>query len=469
MIMQLNRYLFLTLLFFYGAYLNAQGYQAMHGSPYAGSSAIFNNPAASVHSAYQWELTLFATQLKMSSNSLYLNNFSFQNNSAATLSLKEGMASRFFHMNFDMNLLNAFYKFNKSAVSFAMRARTYNHIKTMPLYYADSIHSFNNFLINNIHTPYVEGFVTHSGWLEADLNYSQLLHENNYSKLSGGITLQIMKGISGAFMKLNKLSYLASKNSSDTSFTFTNGSGLLGYSSNYDTDPGPSSLKEFLKKSLTRFGLSLGIEYLIYTNEASENTAENYNWKIGVSLMDIGSNTFLPSDNSLEFYNPASTIVDNSVDNKLSSAKTMKAFKDSLKTIFNTSANITDNFSISNPTRLIINFDKNLSNHFFLNGELSMNFFSTATYAKLHTRELNLLTITPRWETFGWGAYLPIQYNTQGQLWVGAALKLGPLVLGFHNLGLLKKNPTLNGGGYLLLSIHPFRKRNVLSKVDCSQ
>ncbi|MDP3666126.1 MAG: hypothetical protein Q8R50_05555, partial [Sediminibacterium sp.] len=119
--------------------------------------------------------------------------------------------------------------------------------------------------------------------------------------------------------------------------------------------------------------------------------------------------------------------------------------------------------------RLIINIDKHLTHHFYLNGELSMNFFSTSNYTKLRTRELNLLTITPRWETFGWGAYLPVQYNTQGQVWVGAAIKMGPLVLGFHNLGLLGKNPTLNGGGYLLLSIHPFSKRNVLSKMDCLQ
>lgn len=465
-----NRYFLVILFASYSVSLSltAQGYQAIHGSPFAGSTGIFNNPAASVQSAYQWEFTLFSTQLKMSSNSPYIKNFSLKNRDSAELSLKEGYASRFLHTNADLGLFNGLYKIdNRRAVSFGIRVRSYNHIKTMPLNYVDSISSFNSFLITNLNTPYVQGFITHTGWLEADLNYSQVLMETNTSKLSGGVTLQIMKGISGAFMKLNKLSYLSSKNTTDTSFTFTNGSGSLGYSDNYDTDPGANAVKDFLKNTITRFGLSLGVEYLTYQNETGDNNPVNYDWKIGVSLMDIGSNTFKPSANSLNFYNPAPTIADNSVDNKLSGATSMKDFKDSLRTIFTNSSDITDNYSISNPTRLIINIDKHLTNRFYLNGELSMNFFSASNYARLRTRELNLLTVTPRWETIGWGAYLPVQYNTQGQLWVGAAIKIGPLIMGFHNLGLLWKNPTLNGGGYLLLSIHPFSKRNVLSKMEC--
>ena len=111
--------------------------------------------------------------------------------------------------------------------------------------------------------------------------------------------------------------------------------------------------------------------------------------------------------------------------------------------------------------------DKNLGNHFFVNGDLSLNFYSTSDVLKTNTRELNLLTVTPRWETIALGAYLPIQYNTQGQLWVGAAIKLGPLVLGVHSLEIFNKYPSLNGGGYLLISFHPFNKSKVHSYFDC--
>jgi hypothetical protein len=449
--------------------VKAQGYQALHGSAFTGSTAVFNNPASSVHSAYKWDLTLFSAQVKLSNNGIYLKNFTLSNHDSAELAYKNGFHSGFVHTNVDASLLNFLYKIdNQHAVTIGLRARSYNHFKTMPFQYADSVNSLNSFLITNRNTPYLQGFGTHTGWLQADLNYSQVLFTNSYSKLSGGITLQIMKGLSGAFTKLNKISYLESKTTTDTSYLFTGGSGTFAYSGNYDN----TTAKEFFKSALNSVGLSMGIEYMTYNTDANAigNHNLNYDWKVGISLMDLGGNSFRPSTASGQYYDPNTSLSDADFDNKLSGAQDMNAFKDSLKTIFTNNADITDNFRTSNPTRLIVNIDKNLGNHLYINGELSMNFFATSGHARLRTRELNLLTVTPRWETIGFGAYLPVQYNTQGQLWVGMAIKAGPLVLGFHNLGLLfKKDPVLNGGGYLLLSIHPFSRKKILSKMDCPE
>ncbi len=449
--------------------LHSQGYQAIHGSPYAGSTGIFNNPAASVGSAYKWDLTLFSTQLKMSTNFLYLKNFTLSNQDSSYLESKEGNYSRFLHANLDINLMNVSYKIdNNKAFSLGLRARSYNHMKLLPYNYVDTINSVHSFLVANSNTASLQGFATHTGWLEADLNYSQVLFETNTAKLTGGVTVQIMKGISALFSRVNKLSYTMTKNATDTIFNFSEGNGSFGYSDNYDGVAGQTSAKDFIKNSKTAFGLSFGIEYLTYKTENGNNNV-NYDWKIGVSLLDLGANTFKPSTNSSKFSNPDQTLTDTDLDNKFKGINSTSDLKDTLATIFTTYADITDNFKISNPTRLNINIDKNLGNNFYINGDLSMNFYASSSFTKFRTRELNLLTITPRWETLGWGAYLPVQYNTQGQLWVGAAVKLGPLVMGIHNLGLLKKDPMLNGGGYLLLSIHPFNKRNVLSKMDCPQ
>ena len=452
-----------------GSLLYAQGYQAINGSPYAGSTGIFNNPAASIGSAYKWDLTLFSTQLKLSSHSFYLKDFSLSNNDTSRLTIQDGYSSHFMHSNFDVGLFNFLYKIdNKKAFSVGVRGRTYNHIKIQPFNFVDSsVKSLHSFLVANRNTAYIEGFVTHAGWLEADLNYSQVLVETNTSKLSGGITLQIMRGISGAFVKINKVSYLEEKNGTDTAYTLTNGSGSFGYSDNYDQ----VGVKSFLKNTNTSFGLSLGIEYLVYNPEINNevNNNLNYNWKLGVSLMDIGANSFKPSQYSSQYYAPNTALSDATMDRKLNGAANIRDFRDSLNTIFTTNSAITDNFTISMPARLIINIDKNLGNHLYVNGELSMNFYSTSGYTRLRTTELNLLTITPRFETIGFGAYLPVQYNTQGQFWMGAALKLGPLVLGIHNLGIFRKDPTINGGGYLLLSIHPFSKRKIYSKLDCPE
>ena len=453
----------------FGTPLYAQGYQAINGSAYSGSTAIFNNPASSVHSAYQWDITLFSAQVKNSTNAFFLKNFSLGNQQNAYLTMKDGYSSKFEHAIADVSLFNFLYKFdNNHAFTVNVRGRSYTHAKSLPLNYVDStVNSFNSFLVANRNTAYLEAFSTHLGWIETDLNYSQVISESNHHKLSGGITLQIMKGISGAFVKSNKFSYLEAKNSLDTSYTITNGNLAFAYSDNYDqTD----NVKDFITTAKTSLGISLGIEYLIYNSERNSNELNNnlnYNWKIGISIMDIGSNVFKPSVYAGNFFNPNPAKTDTQIDSAFSGAADIRAFRDSLNTFFINNTNITDNFSINNPTRLNINIDKNFGNNFFVNGELNLNFYSTSSYTKLRTRELNLLTITPRWETLGFGAYLPVQYNTQGQLWVGAALKLGPLVIGIHNFGILKKDPTINGGGYLLFSIHPFNKRKVMSKLDC--
>ncbi len=444
--------------------LKAQGYQALHGSAYTGSTAVFNNPAASVNSAYKWDLSLFSVQAKMSTSSTYIDS--------SGLRFKPGLGSHFIHANVDLSFFNFLYKIdNNKAINFNIRARTYNHVKTLPVNIMDTINSIHSLLITNRNTPYIQGFATHSGWLEADLNYSQVLMENTDAKLTGGITLQIMKGVSGAYIKINRLSYLETKNIADTTYNFTDGSGAFAYSDNYDLAPGQAGgISNFINRSRMALGLSIGAEYLLYNSFTNSNTANNpvnYSWKLGVSIMDIGANSFKPSTNATEFSSPITTIPDNTIDAKLSQTADLQGLRDSLSTVFTASRSITENFSVSNPTRLIINVDRNFGNNFYLNGEMSFNFFSSSSAFKLHTRELNLFTVTPRWETIGLGAYMPVQFNTQGQLWVGMAVKLGPLVLGVHNLGIFKKDPSLNGGGYLLLSVHPFSKAKVLSKLDC--
>jgi hypothetical protein len=461
----------LILIFVFCHYrLNAQGYQALHGSPYAGSTAVFNNPAASVNSAYPWEITLFSAQVKSTTNAFYLKNFSLANQTNAALTARDGMDTRFEHMNLDLSLFNVLYKIDKNhAVNFNLRGRTYNHVRMLPFNFIDSsVKDFNSFLIANRNTQFIEGYATHTGWIEADLNYSQVLMETNHSRLSGGISLRIMKSVSGVYAKLNKLSYLEFKNGTDTNYTFTNGTGAVAFSDNYDNT---DNVKDFLKRTRTGLGLNMGLEYLIYNRESdgiSPNNNLNYDWKFGLSIMDIGATGFSPSAYSSMYSSPDPTITDGQLADKINGAQDIRGLRDSLSTVFTQSIPIADKFSISNPTRLVLNIDRNLGNHFFVNGELSLNFFSPNSYTKLRTRELNLLTVTPRWETIGFGAYLPVQYTAQGQFWIGAALKTGPLVLGVHNLAIFKQDPYLSGGAYLMLSIHPFNKTKIINKLDCS-
>ncbi len=464
----MNKFLFSCLVVFTSlGQLPAQSYQSTYGSAYAGSTSIKNNPAASVNSAYKWDLTFFTAQVRASTNSLFMRNDS--------AFLTGGSLSRYLHNNVDISLFNFLYRpNNRHAFAFNLRARSYNHIRTAPIFASDSIYSFHDFIVQNRTTPYLEGFVTHSGWLQGDFNYSRVLSENHNSKLTGGITLQVMKNISAAYGRITKMSYLESKTSSDTVYTFITGGGSFGYSSNYDETPSgtSSTVKDFLKNTITNFGLSMGVEYLLYAeanNTYQQNNALNYQWKIGVSLMDIGANRYKSSDFSSQFRNIDPGITDISMDQKFMRIQSGRDLRDSLATVFTNADSVSKKFNIGSPTRLVINVDRSFGNNFYVNADLNINLHGTSGYKKLLTREINLLTITPRWETINWGFYLPIQYNSQGQFHIGAALKAGPLVLGIHQLQWVKQIKNLSGGGYLMLSIHPFNKKKVMSKLDCPE
>lgn len=193
----------LFILFSYSA--KAQSYHAINGSPFAGSAGIRNNPASPVNSVYRWDLNLFSLQVTQSTNTLALGNFSLSSQDSTFLQFGNKYSSRFIHTNADVDLLQFHYKLSDTkALAVGLRARTYNHIKTQPLWSSDNVYSFNEFFKMNRTTPYLEGFAIHTGWLEGNLNYSQVLSETPSGKLSGGITLQIMRGLSGGFGKVRR-------------------------------------------------------------------------------------------------------------------------------------------------------------------------------------------------------------------------------------------------------------------------
>jgi hypothetical protein len=305
-----------------------------------------------------------------------------------------------------------------------------------------------------------------------NLNYAREIYSSPYSRLTGGINVQIDKALSGAYTKVKNVTTQEVINGNDTNYVFIDGFAEYAYSDNYDLNYTSASqfAKAFVKNSKTGIGLSLGLEYTTYKDPVEEGAMYNplnYDWKFGFSIMDIGANKFKPSTSSGIFKDPVALFDYTVLENKFSSASSIAEFKDSLKTIFNSYDSIYNNFSISKPTRIILNVDKNLGNHFAVNAQLNMNLYSTSHFTQLHTRETNLITVTPRWENITWGFYLPVQYNSQGQLWIGAAVKLGPLLLGFHDFSGGKTIKSVNGGGYLSLSIHPFNKKKILTRLDC--
>jgi hypothetical protein len=454
----------------------AQQYHAIHGSSYAGVSGAFNNPASIGNSLHRWDFQLFSGQTSIYTNTVFAQALRNAVTNRAGEYLTEGSQTRNFNTNSDLSLLSAMYRINKKhAVAIAFRGKLYNHIYTNQFNFQDTSSSLNSFLKINRTTPFLESKSIHAGWAELNLTYAGALLELENSRLTGGATLQFSKSLIGGFTQMNKARFRENINGTDTSYISISGVGEYGYSANYDViqqfGATSATIKSFFNQAKSAIGLSFGLEYVNYDEETyldKRNYAGRiYNYKLGFSIVDIGAQQFNNSEYTGRFSENNNGISDAAIARAFNGVNNTRDLRDSLGVIYDSIQVLPAQFSIGNPTRAILNFDKQINPQFFVNAQMVIHLSNAKNAIKQKSNDYSFITITPRWETLNWGIYMPIQYTRDGQIWTGLAFKAGPIIAGIHRLGILKQGSLLNGGGYILLNIHPFRKKEMKSRIDC--
>jgi hypothetical protein len=456
----------------------AQGYHAAYGSNYTSSINLTNNPAAILTSPYKWDLTLFGTQVKSVTNAYTIHNYSLLSSPAnAAWSLNEGNFARKADLNFNTNVFNTRIALSRTkAIAFGANLRGYTRLRTSSFNFIDTLQSITNFFRINPNTTSYQANLISSNWIELFGSYGQTIVDNDKERLNAGVTLKLSRGISGGFARVQNINVTRVTQPGGTSYQLSSGAVSYGYSSNYDPwiNDSTQTFMNFLTNSQAGISFDLGLEYII-KNQTVKTFYDDedyyaYDWKIGISLLDIGFNQYRYGLKSLQAANPKSNITNTELEQKFSTVSGLEAFRDSLGTIANYSTGFAGNFTIVNPMRLVINVDRPLINNFYLNGEASIDLSSLAGDQRFFAKELSFLTVTPRWETKHLGAYLPVQYNNAGKFWIGAAIKAGPLLLGIHNLSnIFSKNKVQNGGGYLAIILHAWNKNGSRSdkRLDC--
>jgi hypothetical protein len=461
----------LILLPFLPLTLFAQDYHAIQGSSFAGSIGVANNPASIVNTPFPWDINVFSFQFTNTTNAVTLLDYSLLHSSRHTpYYYDQGQYSRYAGITANLHLLNARFAIGrKRSIAFGLDLQQYARLKTSTYNFLDTVRNVNSFFsVNPAQTIYNASLVS-CGWLDLSITYSQTLIDYGKNRLNAGVTLKAMRGISGAYIQLqNASTQPAVSAGGQPYYLLTGGSLQYGYSYNYDyrKEAGQDNLQDminFLSRSAGSFAADLGAEYLIRDENPPDFNKPDpyflYEWKIGVSLLDIGFNQFKYGSESRLATDVKNNISSYDLQEKFRTFHDQKVINDSMSTIVNNFAALQGMFTIMNPTRLVINVDRALPNHFFVNGELSVNLSPYLHGSYQYVQELNLLTITPRWEAKKLGVYLPVQYTAEGRLWIGAAFKAGPLLFGVHNLGTVFESDKMqNGGGYVAIIIRPGNK-----------
>ena len=458
------KYQFLLLmgvLFLYND-VSAQHYTAINGSEYFGSLNVYNNPATIVTAPYKWDLTLFGTQYTTITNAIRGKNFPLYAAPSAKFSVANGNYARHANFNYNVRLLNARYSINKrQAIAFGLNFKGYTQASTSSVNYNDSVKGPLSFLSINEQNRTLRVKLASSAWMEVYGTYAFTLMDNEMGKLTGGATLKISRGMSGLYANADNVGVVKSTEGDRYIYKLANGNARYGYSANHG-DFSSFSAGDLFSNSQTGFSVDFGVEYMIKTQDVTNvyddvetDGRRDFDWKLGFALLDLGSNNYLYGSQSRRITTVKDNTTSTVLQDKFFGVKNLTSFNDSLATIVNEAKVLSGNFGIANPARAVFSVDRHFSGNFFVNGELSLNIFPAGA-DKQAVKESNLLTVTPRWENRKFGFYAPVQVTQQGNFWIGAAVKAGPLLLGTHNLlNIFSSNAYLSGGAYIAFILRP--------------
>ncbi len=454
-----KRLLLLSVWLVSGLMLNAQHYSAIHGSNYSGSLGVYNNPSSIVNSPYKWDLTLFGIQSQLISNAIEGRNFPLYVLPSSKFRVTDGNFVRHADVITNLRLLNGRYAINrKNVVAFGVNMKTYSQGSTSTFNYNDSVLGVRTFLYQNEGNQTLAVNAVSAAWLELYGTYGLTIWDRSDSRLNAGITAKVQRGVSGLFANMEGVQIEREIQGNQIINNVKGGAARYGISQTHG-DLSSFDLAEAFRVSQGGATIDVGVEYIVKTQAVTtvfdEDSYYDYEWKIGVALLDIGWNKFIYNHQSRNVSSLQQNVSGEVLHQKFNRISGINSFNDSLSTIVDNYSALAGGYNIYNPARAVINVDKFMWDNFYINAELSVNLLKN-TDKRVSVLESRLLTVTPRWERKKFGFYFPAQLTRHGNFWIGGALRAGPLLIGTHNLlNALSSWGRLGGGGYLAIVLRP--------------
>jgi hypothetical protein len=445
--------IYFLLLFFYGiqSVVSGQGMLGVINSNYAGVYGINLNPAGMVISRLYMDFNLLSFQSSFGNNYAYVERkdyYDYLFKEILPLYYTSENEERNYTIyrnvsNYDGQIYQwttgpgAMIVDGKHAYGITTGFRTnvsfHNMPKDMGIFLYEAIDYDPQHGITYTHNDKIQvGALT---WFEIGLSYAYNFRRYKWESWSAGITLKPLLGIAATYATIDQLTYQVHN---DTMATVYNTSFNYAYSIPMDYDN-----NHFPQSPLIRgFGLGfcLGINYTKTTKGHStkhysrlcEQPYEDYNYKIGFSVLDIGYIRFGKNahrtsyiNTNTEWFKPYDTLPDNSV-NEIN-AKVDYYFLDNAEEVIRN-----EKFTMNIPPALSFQYDYAVEKYLFVNGTVIWGFHLGDAYIK----RPSILAFTPRFENPRLEVTLPISfYNWK---WtkprIGFSVRYGNFFLGFDKI-----------------------------------
>lgn len=270
-------------------------------------------------------------------------------------------------------------------------------------------------------------------WGEVGLSYSRIVYERGFDKLSAGISIRRLMGVAGLYVNSLNLDYIVFDDST-ASVKNMNMKGGISLPINYSNNE--LSTSPLIKGG--GFGFDLGVTYVHlkryhqnqYFNKLCAQSYEDYDYRLGIALIDIGAIQFKKNaisfgiDNRSSYWQNLNHYHYANI-NQLLDTVSFRSYGDK------TSAYTGNKFMIWLPAALSIQLDYHYRANWYINGSLIYAFqFSGNTLARP-----SQIGITPRYETSWLEVNMPVSLYDWRLLRVGLSVRIYGFTVGTDKLG----------------------------------
>jgi len=279
--------------------------------------------------------------------------------------------------------------------------------------------------------------LTQLTWEEVSFSYSKELLNRRGHSLSVGITGKLLFGLEGGYSDFRKADYMAINSDSVYFYEFDSDVAFAMPSTGLN-------ISIWHPDNATGFGVGMDVG-IVYTKKKNsygrrsgsrpcEALYEDYDYKIGLSVLDIGDITFNKDTELHSFHVTNVTVNTSDLDTirEMSADVGMRFLSDKLYGDPNASLS-GNSMRIGLPTALSLQFDW----HAFKAYYLSMIWIHPLHFHPQNAVRAAQLAVVPRYETRMIGISLPISSLQYQKMRVGLSLRLYSLTIGTECLGTL--------------------------------
>ncbi|MGC8865487.1 MAG: DUF5723 family protein [Bacteroidales bacterium] len=272
-------------------------------------------------------------------------------------------------------------------------------------------------------------------WSEIGVTVARVLRRERFDLWTAGVTFKYLLGHSGFYARMDNVRYIV-LNDSTINIRNLTGEAAFAVPMNYNTNTFPGGQPYILGKGL---GFDVGFTFLktpreikrLLPQRVCQTSFDDYVWRLGVSLLDVGAITFLTNaqkhriTNTQYFWENA---------NQISYQNVQEAVNDfSTRLTGSPQGTLVDTiFSIGLPTALSIQYDRKLEGHWYIYAG-ALKALPLMGDAAIHRPDQVMLI--PRYETRYFEAAFPLTMYRLVRPRLGLSLRFGTFTLGTDNLG----------------------------------